>query len=1138
MCDWSSLPAGELGPVPFFGLKKDGLSCAVQPTGLLLCGDGSTPSTVFAEVGRQLNEVQFGRRDETTRVERLQPCYWYEDYGQTLCRQPMTDQTTTPVMLDALRTDGICTFGGGSYTSAPTPSVPDNIEDAVDLRLILYTLLTDENNVQQHQTILAKVPVGEDLVLETYLSDSAHNGVLQWQTTDKLVEPSLFQHQLSLVRDEEFNGLAVLTMAVMPGSGDTRSFEVKGSFPVGGTARLVRRHVVRRMDVTPDAPPDFDITNLITVAQEYVDLQTEVDEANKTLRDTWIAGLRQIVSSDIENDFQREYIAQTLHANMSELYYSNELLVRYGLRETSTTGHECSHEVHRLHMSPILYGACRDYTAPVVDTNGPVRTPRFVDGEDFVMPIPPSAMQSDAFAQGTMPDVYTPPRRPQTVESDYEVQQDHDVAYVVNNVPDFELLETLCVVLQGFPCNRTNMEEMLKLPWGEVVDHFGNKTLVSSVGRWITQRLFNGEPARSVADSPQFDLSMVDAVVRDWEVVAFDYDSTPSGDEVITAREIQGLMQVFFPNETWRWPNPVLVVDDIFYIFTAPILDAGRRIESWPQVMDLSDEQRVLHIKTGIIFNTLRYNVLDASKTVIMDDGQLALVWVGGDSSQQTQTTRRVAIGRLLALVTKGMFPEGPQCLLTEWNDCLCNRTNSINNAIGDNCTTPESTFLLVNQGEQNMYIPNRSFEMCDATAHQELLVSNREGKRGGPVNVMMLVLHRLYPDLYAKFLTFLSCRSVVDENPKTMMMTSRPSKGLRRPVVVHTARDDVCAELSEWNLGQNWELSAMENSLYITSCQLVEDQASHNVLRLVYRGLASETLRQDVCQRWGAFKTPWNAAPNFDSYATAHEYRVAQGLRVAATDASGDWLQAGVDSTMSVLPVRVHVHTDTVDLTLPENTASVHENQTLYEWFAMFDHTKDAHTFRINPVAQNHVYQYTGFEQPLLTPARDVVSTTSTSYAVIQPNNVPPDHRFLDKWKRPFQMLTQSMNTIDQPEVEAQWLTPGRNHLPPSQRQAAISRSRFDISPDFLAWRWNARAMASDTDSAEDIGRRIIHAEEGVAHLTRVATGQCGMVMERENAHVTSSPTLQWTRDEDGRTYQIDKNFNDPDHVLYVFRD
>jgi hypothetical protein len=1129
MCDWSSLPAGELGPVPFFGLKKDGLSCAVQPTGLLLCGDASTPSTVFAEVGQQLNEVRFGRRGETTQVERLQPCYWYEDHGQTLCRQPMTDQTTTPVMLDALRTDGICTFAGGSYTSAPTPSVPDNVEDAVDLRLILYTLLTDENNIQQHQTILAKVPVDEDLVLETYLSDSAHNGVLDWQTTDKLVEPSHFQEQLTLVRDEDFNGLAVLTMAVMPGSGDTRSFEVKGLFPDDGIARLVRRHVVRRMDVTPDAPPDFNITKLITVAQEYVDLQKAVDEANKTLRDTWIEGLRHIGYDDIENDSQRQYIVQTLHANMSVLYQKNEDSVRHGLRVASTTGHECSHEVHRLHMSPILYGACRDYTAPVVDSDGPVRTPRSVRGEDFVIPIPPSAMQSDAFAQGTMPDVYTPPRRSQAVGSDFEVQQDHDVAFVVDNVPNFELLETLCVVRQGFPCNRTNMEEMLKRAWGGLsTDHLGFTSKMSSVGRWITQRLFYGEPARSDSDSPSFDLSMVDAFVRDWEINTYGYNKTPSGNEVITAQEIQILMQDFFPNETWSWPDPVT--------FTRPIMNDGR-IESWLEVTDLPEDQRPDRIKTGLMFNTLRYNVLDSPVTVTQDEApfETFLVWVGtarhiSSDPNRYKTTRRQALGRLLAFVSKAMFPEGPECFLTSFNEpCLCLRENSIDVDIGCNVGV-ESTFLLENQGEWNMLIPNPTFAMCDATAHQELLMSNRNGKRGGPMNVMMLVLQRLYPNLYAQFLTFLSCRSVVDETPEDpLVFTTEPSKGLRRPVVVHTARDDVCAELSEWNLGQNWEVSAKENSVYVTSCQLVEAVASHDVLQLVHLGLASETLQQDVCQRWGAFKSPSNAL-YFDPYATALKYQLAQGLRLA----SGD--EAGVDSTISVLPVKVHVHTDTVDLTHPENTASVHKNQTLYEWFAMFDHTKDAHTFRINPVAQNHVYQYTGFGQPLLTPARDVVSTPSTLYDVIKPNNVPSDHKFLDKWKQPFQRWIQSS---EEPiRVEAQWLTPRRNHLPPSQRQAAISESRFDISPDFLAWRWNARAMASDTDSAEDIGRRIETAEWGVAHLTRVATGQCGLMMDREDAHVTSSPTLQWTRDEDGRTYQIDKNFSDPDHVLYVFRD
>jgi hypothetical protein len=1149
MCDWSSMPAGELGLVPFFGLQKDSLPCAVQPTGLLLCDDTSTPSTVFAEVGQQLNEVRFGRLDARTRVERLQPCYWYEDHGQTLCRQPITGETTTPVMLDALRTNDTCTFGGGRYTSAPTPSAPDNVVDAVDLRLILYTLFTDKNKIEQLQTILTKVPVNDDLVLEDYLEDSAHNGVLRWQTTDKLVEPRRFQAQLTLVREESFNGLAVLTMAVMPGSGDTRAFEVKGSFAHDRTAHLVRRHVVRRMDVTPDTPPDFNITKLITVAQEYVDLQTAVDEPNKTLRDTWIEALQQIVYGDIDDDSKRLEVVSRLYEKMRNLYQGNETTVRDALRAASTTNHECSHEVHRLHMSPILYGACRDYTAPVLDTNGPVRTPHSVQGEDFVIPVPPSAMQSDAFAQGTMPVVYTPPRRTQAVGSSssdgYEVQQDDDVPTVVNHVPDFNLLDTLCVVLQGFPTNLYNMDKMFEIDKLQL-----SSTYNSSVGTWITRRLFKGERSHTPlygewSGALEDELSMVDAFVRDWHMFGKIYGyygdngrTNPdwgSGDEVITSLEIYHLMNFFFPGDTWSWPEP----ND--FVFIRPIVKDGI-FDSWPELSGLSVEQKRLRIKTGLIFNTLRYDPLDDQVRYTGTDGKTNLVWVGVRRWATTdpddhKTTRREALGRLLAFVNKGMFPEGPDCLLTETNKCLCILDDNIQQIW--NCTAYfNETFLLQeNVGQHNIDIPNSDFAMCDATAHQELLLSNRTGGQGGPINVMFLVLYRLFPDLYARFLTFLSCRSVVDETPKDSYIFTSDTKGLSRPVVVHTARDEVCAELSDWNLKQSWEMSA-KNSFYVTRLQPVSGRvASHDVLRLVRLGLASEKLRQDVCQRWGAFKTPIDEPSNFDLYATAHRYQLAQGLLGETWTAQLlDQLQSGVDTTISVLPVKLHVHTDTVDLTQPENTASVHQNQTLYEWFAMFDHTKDTHTFRIDSVEENHVYQYTGFGQPLLTPARDHVSLESTSYDVIEPNNVPSDHKFSHKFLLPFQKWIQEYKKWE--GRRQTWLTPERNHLPPSQRQAAISECRFDISPDFLAWRWNARAMASDGDSHEDIVRRISEAEEGVAHLTTVATGQCGLVMGRASAHITSSPTLQWTRGEDGRTYQIDENFGQPEHVLYVFRD
>ena len=78
---------------------------------------------------------------------------------------------------------------------------------------------------------------------------------------------------------------------------------------------------------------------------------------------------------------------------------------------------------------------------------------------------------------------------------------------------------------------------------------------------------------------------------------------------------------------------------------------------------------------------------------------------------------------------------------------------------------------------------------------------------------------------------------------------------------------------------------------------------------------------------------------------------------------------------------------------------------------------------------------------------------------------------------------------------------------------------------------------MVSGEDDEEVLVERISQAEQGVADLTMVANGQCGWAVERTEAYVEPT-TLQWTRDEDGRTYQIDQNLNNPNHVLYMFRD
>ena len=1116
MCDWSLLPAGDLGPIPFFGLQKDGFSCAVQPTGLLLCDEASTPSTVFAEVDQQLNEVRFGRLDDTTRVDRLQPCYWYDAHQETLCRQPITGEIATPVVLDTLRTGGRCTFAGGRYTSAPTPSVPDNVEDVVDLRLLLYILETGQDEIQQTQTILAKVPVDEDIVLDTYLSDSAHNGVLEWQTTDRLVDPDLFLSILARVRygTPAFNGLAVLTMAVMPGSGDTRFFEVEGFFPSGETARLVRRHLLRRMDRTP-ATSESEVTEPITVAQEYVQVQTStfLNEANSALRETWIEGLRAMTYGDIDTAGKRGDILKTLHAKMSDKYQTQDTEARELLRgDPRTPGHECSHEVHRLHMSPILHGACKDYTVPVFGTDGPVRTAHAVQGEGFILPIPPDAMQSDAWEYGTMPAVFTPPRsRTRAVRTSstngLQIGETDDVASVVDKVPDFQLLESLCVVLQGFPCNRQNMEKIFT---PVKVGEYWTRTQ-SQVGMWLVERIFHG------ASMATNDDSMLDAVVTDWELWTYGFDggSNVGNGAVPGIGELQFMMISFFPDVPWSWPDNGN--------FRPPTLNDDGEIVSWEDIQSLPETERGKRIHTGLIFNTLYFATLDGSVR-INKDGKQMLAWVGSgySSTGRHRATRRQALNRMLTFLNKGIYPDGFDCLNLADDSCLCLTGDDI--TLTNGACSNFSSFET--DGSVEMYSPPSDRLMCDATAHQEVLESNRNRDQGGPMSLMLVVLRTVFPDLYARFVAFLSCRSVVDETPDDpQLLKSESLKGFSRPVVVHTARDAVCAELSNMNLDQIWERSSDENSLYVTSCTPTQILGSHNVLQLVYPGLASSTLRQEVCQRWGAVRL---MQASFDPYATALKYQFAQDLD-SGVDRSA---LTRVHTTISALPVKIQIRTETADLSESTNPASVHENYTMYEWFAMFDHTIHAQKIRIKPVGQDHVFQYTGFGQPLLTPARLLFNE---KHALFYPRDIPAAHKFHTKWLGPFRKWIPDL-TEGKP-LNTRWLTPKRNHLPPSQREAAISQSGFDISPDFLAWRWNFRAMVSGEDDEEVLVERISQAEQGVADLTMVANGQCGWAVERTEAYVEPT-TLQWTRDEDGRTYQIDQNLNNPNHVLYMFRD
>jgi hypothetical protein len=1077
MCDWAVLPAGEFGHLPFFGLQDDTGSCLVASTGNVECAD-TNPSSVFAAVGGHLHAVRFGGPVGDPEVHELEPCYWYDARDQTLCRPPIAGENTRPVMLDGLLTDQSCTFGEGRYTHAATPAVPDSRGDVVDLRLILYTL--NDDGVEQIQTILADVPVDMELTLETWLDDT-RSGILDWQTTDELVTPSDFKSKLVTVRDPTlFDGLAVLTMAVMPKPGDTRRFETRGK--LAQKVQLVRRRVVRRMDVTPVIDSNATITDLLTIAQLSREIRAPTsDDAVAWAQEKWIKALNSITWQDANTPEKRKLLNQRvseLHRNKLRDCMSD---YRTNLR-TSREGHECTHETHRLFMSPILHGAFKDYTLPVFDDEGkPVRTEyETTDDKGYVIPVPPATMQTDTWQYGAMPEVLTPPPPEPTQSLEFQIPL-ANAQRLADMCPNHEILTALCVSMQGFPNTYENaLDAVLGTKMSECMQDSRNVDQ-SHIAYWMLARMY-GQP---------IDFSAQQALGKDWETFAVAQWGFAIENMELGSWELRKVMETLLPSTLWD------------FSFTCE----GMEATDTDTDKDRTDG-KICRI-TRMVYNYLMFKYIVRHFTDQDEHGVRHEFWVSHSSSNETHwdgvlNTREAMMGRVAAMLNTEF---DRQCTIIDSGfdeghfELFCPYPNGLNDWGND------YDFQIVRRAA---YLRNGA---CEATAHHQIISDTEIGY--GAMPVMDLCLYRLFPDIYARLIAFLACRTMVDETPEKDQATSVSAKGLSRPWLDREAMNQVLGALNNRNLNSSpWAISN-SNSMKLTRCAMTEGEGTH------HSPMSSTVAEEQVCTEWLAF-------PSTAKYMNSPPYEVT----TYGSNPSPRTL--GRKQAISVLPGKIDVLVDEVEFNQSTTDHSVHENYTVYEWFAMFDHTKDTDKFKIQDVQDDqHRFQYTGFGQPLLVEGRKV--TNDSLYGEVKPPDLTRElgsHEFVENqsFQGPFG-LDFSANAGTQP---AQWLHPKRNHLPPNQRQAALSNARFDIVPDFEDWRWITKYMA---DSSEIADTWIQQDEAHAAEHSTVVTGQCGWAAERADAKIID-PILQWTREEDGRTYRIDPRFGDSNDVLYIYRD